>query len=463
MSKSVRSDNIQRQGARSLLTDGLSLRSGLPLTILHQDEFSDVAACIKGVADDLSIPVKLHPFRNEEFYDGYPEPFSKVSMLDSRPQPRAIVLLIEWSELTTPARLSLLKDLTSERHHWRIASMPGVDLQGLASCVSDFGLIEKYSRSVFAVLSRSDKAILETPNPLGSSDRLVIPFSDYRSIMSTGRIQDHSWGNFPSGETFIVPEPYKSYGWVTIRGSIPHYPLEGGEWIRIKLSRGKIVYRSVDASSELLAEKFKQLIFDKGKPKAPNTNAFAELGIGTNPGIRELTGVPIFDEKKLDTVHIAFGTNVQFGGPIKSTVHHDIVCTDVSLTAVNRWWKYPVVEAGRFVCSEEIPNLTYDLEIPRRSKLDKSGFAIGTASYTCDKRSRTRDVQLSVNYKSKRDDVTFPVASGEIAVQACAILDKVANGVNSLGELQQAFDLKDASQIETLAMQLLELRLIQLT
>jgi leucyl aminopeptidase (aminopeptidase T) len=52
--------------------------------------------------------------------------------------------------------------------------------------------------------------------------------------------------------------------------------------------------------------------------------AIAELGIGVNPGAR-VNGINILDEKALGTVHVAFGTNVSFGGVNAAAVHVDAI------------------------------------------------------------------------------------------------------------------------------------------
>jgi leucyl aminopeptidase (aminopeptidase T) len=48
----------------------------------------------------------------------------------------------------------------------------------------------------------------------------------------------------------------------------------------------------------------------------------AELGIGTNPAAT-LSGNILEDEKVIGTAHVAFGTNISFGGANASTVHID--------------------------------------------------------------------------------------------------------------------------------------------
>jgi leucyl aminopeptidase (aminopeptidase T) len=50
----------------------------------------------------------------------------------------------------------------------------------------------------------------------------------------------------------------------------------------------------------------------------------AEFGVGVNPGAR-ITGLTILDEKARGTAHVAFGTNVSFGGTNTAGVHIDAV------------------------------------------------------------------------------------------------------------------------------------------
>ena len=105
-----------------------------------------------------------------------------------------------------------------------------------------------------------------------------------------------------------------------------------GEWVRFSLKRGRLSYNSLEASSSKLRALFSALFFRiSGNVKSRNANALAELGIGTNPDIQSLTGNPVFDEKKIGTVHIAFGRNDQFSGGLIGAPHHDVTCFGASV------------------------------------------------------------------------------------------------------------------------------------
>ena len=64
--------------------------------------------------------------------------------------------------------------------------------------------------------------------------------------------------------------------------------------------------------------------------KTPQNATLCELGIGTNYAA-QLIGVILEDEKAYHTVHIAFGTNVGFGGANQADCHMDGVIRNPTL------------------------------------------------------------------------------------------------------------------------------------
>lgn len=437
--------NEQKSGAKSLLIDGLRLSRKHTLLLLFQNTFSSAAFCIEQVAKDMEIQVELREFTKENFQYLASTAFTPDRLFVRGVIPTGIVLLIEWSEDTAMARLNLLKDLTGVYHPWRIASMPGVDIEGLSQCVSDFTAINKFSRYAFFFLARAEMAILTTIKPDGEEDILKIPLKKkYPPIISSGEIPEKSWGNFPSGETFIVPDEFKAEGWVTVRGSIPMHPLGNKEWIRFKIEKGRIKVSSIQASNIKLKDKFAQLFFRKsGKVKCKNANTLAELGIGTNPGIKQLTGMPIFDEKKIGTIHIAFGKNTQFDGPVESCLHHDIVCTESTLSLKTQTLVYNLVEKGSFAD----PAADYFLLSDRfalKNHKDKL-LMPGNSVY---KYSNSNQPILQIQYNTQRNQILkLEIASGERAVVANEMIKMVAKrGSLKVRDLLNAFQDKCKKQ-----------------
>ena len=66
--------------------------------------------------------------------------------------------------------------------------------------------------------------------------------------------------------------------------------------------------------------------------KAGDNNAsnIAELGIGTNHTMKELSGT-VGDKMIIGTAHLAIGKNINIGGHTFSNIHHDGVMKDVSI------------------------------------------------------------------------------------------------------------------------------------
>ena len=86
------------------------------------------------------------------------------------------------------------------------------------------------------------------------------------------------------------------------------------EPMRLRIADGKLVEAAGDAGAKLL-----ELLGD-----TPESRNLAEFGIGTNDMAR-ITGVILEDEKKVGTIHIAFGDNSTFGGTVEAGVHIDTV------------------------------------------------------------------------------------------------------------------------------------------
>ena len=84
--------------------------------------------------------------------------------------------------------------------------------------------------------------------------------------------------------------------------------------------------RAVKIKGAEEAEKIKAII------KAGDNNAsnIAELGIGTNHTMKELSGT-VGDKMMIGTAHLAIGKNINIGGQTFSNIHHDGVMKDVTI------------------------------------------------------------------------------------------------------------------------------------
>jgi leucyl aminopeptidase (aminopeptidase T) len=130
---------------------------------------------------------------------------------------------------------------------------------------------------------------------------------DDGNLQATG-----AFGNLPAGEAYIAPVEGSAEGLVVFDGSLAGYGLLDDP-VRVKVTGGRAVEADGEAGRWLLHT------LDAG---GASGRVLAELGIGTNPAATP-SGNILEDEKVIGTAHLAFGTNVSFGGANASTVHID--------------------------------------------------------------------------------------------------------------------------------------------
>jgi hypothetical protein len=405
-------------GTMSLVRDALKLHAGQVLVVIYPHSQVDVAREIERVAETVGTNVTLREYRASEFSKGYPNRLSPNAFRKSIPQPAAIVLLSEMGEATMPGRFSLLNGLQEQAVGWRIASMPGVDVESLRRCAYDFVALRTACLGLFELMARARSATLSTISPEGSPDSLVIPFADDLPLLSTGEIAPGCWGNFPSGETFLLPKPFAGHGRVTIRGSIPGHALGPGQWVRFSVARGRVAYDSVTAVSSALKERFLACFFGSdGGLRRANGNALCEFGIGVNHNIRELSGRALFDEKVEGAVHLAFGRNDHLRGPLRSSLRHSVVSIDGTVALGD----HVAVAGGKL----RVPDKTRTLDTFVQPAVVAGRLFRGHRISHAFDRARTGTSEESVFkvvYRTRREELAFIVARGQAAELAEAIM-----------------------------------------
>jgi Thermophilic metalloprotease (M29) len=209
----------------------------------------------------------------------------------------------------------------------RLATVPGISQDVLASIIdAPFDEILKDCERLAWILGESRHAEIESYDRNGNPHTLNLQLNGWDSepIMSPGLLLPGSWGNVPPGETFCCPRPETVNGTICINGSVPRHVIGPGEEILLKFENGTLIAWSSPNRSAALE------FFDSESARAASNgdkhwNTFAELGIGMNPKIRQLTGNPLLDEKAIETLHVAIGDNSTFGDNVVSLVHHDFI------------------------------------------------------------------------------------------------------------------------------------------
>jgi len=195
----------------------------------------------------------------------------------------------------------------------RVATMPGILPETLMrSLNADYEKIAERTYEVSRLLSKASVARLRSP----SGTDITIPIKGIEAISSTGLIREPgSFGNLPSGESYLMPREGASEGVVVVDGSMAGIGLlEGGETITLLVDGGFVT----GIEGKQAARKLESLLEPFGRPG----RNLAELGVGTNHAARVI-GAILEDEKVMGTVHVAVGNNKSMGGTIDVKVHLD--------------------------------------------------------------------------------------------------------------------------------------------
>ncbi len=339
----------QVRAATWVLSEALQTARADYVLVVCDEYTEDTALCLRTVGEaevGARVEILTVPFDEQRAFSKCKAELPDKKLRKLVESASRVIILQRIASDVSYFRLNLL-EYCQRSHQRRAASMPGVTLDYLPLCLGDLDKITQRCQHVADLMVRSTSARLVTRSVAGRELELSMRLGQHKPIKSTGRIEAGDWGNVPSGEIFIVPDQGTTKGMVAINGSLLDYPIPSGEDLVLRLRDG-IVESPVaatggtrSASSRLLFDEFGREVFSR-------CSELCELGIGTNEHITRFTGMQLFDEKILGTVHLGFGRNKQFGGNIDSPVHHDLVIRDPALFLD----EIPVTQGGCFVLQE---------------------------------------------------------------------------------------------------------------
>ncbi len=148
-----------------------------------------------------------------------------------------------------------------------------------------------------------------------------------------GIIDDHDiemndlGNNLPAGELFIAPHETFGEGTLYCPITIDRFTNKIIKDITLHFKDGKLLLDECTAgvNRDQMIDTFKGCLEIDKKEKEVRTTNIAELGIGCNPAIDKAIGYILTDEKLGGSVHVAFGSNLSYGGTSKSSMHWDFV------------------------------------------------------------------------------------------------------------------------------------------
>jgi leucyl aminopeptidase (aminopeptidase T) len=129
--------------------------------------------------------------------------------------------------------------------------------------------------------------------------------------------------NLPGGE--VLTAPVDANGVIVIDGSFGDYGLLASP-LELTIENGRCTSAKGDHADDLNA-----LFAEIGS----EARRVGELGIGINPAAK-LCGIILEDEKAIDTIHMALGDNINFGGDVHVPIHFDGIVTNPHVEADGR-------------------------------------------------------------------------------------------------------------------------------
>lgn len=336
-----------RSGAIQIIQRCLGLQSGQNLLIFTDESSHSLAALLSDSGLQVGVQSTIIYVPTEQQRLISPEHDLSFLIQNAARDARAILTCVNGSPECLPFRDRILES------HWnsrtRIGHMPGaiheilelanVDLDRLiVDCHRvELAMARGKELELISNTSQGETHILKTQ--LGSWNRLP--------VASNGVVTDGVWGNVPSGETFIAPLEGSAEGSLVINGSIPGMVVSAEHEFVMEFREGRLVRITPENTPEVQFLHKTQISVAKSRGDV-NWDNLAEIGIGLNPGVKELTGNMLLDEKCAGTAHIALGDNNFMGGKIIAAIHCDIVVRNPTINIDGK----PVLEKGNLILQD---------------------------------------------------------------------------------------------------------------
>jgi leucyl aminopeptidase (aminopeptidase T) len=309
--------------AKTVLTQCLALSPGAELVVFADETTIETASIIAEVAVGLEHKPVLAYFTQQMQRDlGEKGIFPAIeAMLDE-----AVAALVC---LTSAPNCLPFRDRARQaalNAGCKVAHMPGINPATLWLADVDYDILTAQCELLALALAKGQRMEIITHDQAGHSYHLRIPLHSWRRlpIISDGIIQRNSWGNVPSGETYIAPPEGLAEGSIVINGSIPGFVISPGEEIVLHFREGRLAAWTPEDSPAAHHLRRSQIELARAQGDENWAN-LAEIGLGANPRVQTLTGSPLLDEKKYGSIHIALGDNVDMGGQVASRIHCDMV------------------------------------------------------------------------------------------------------------------------------------------
>ncbi|UFJ39257.1 aminopeptidase [Brevibacillus humidisoli] len=283
-----------------VLQNCLGLKENEQVLIVADDKKKEIGEALYEAAKQLGAEALLMVMQERQ--KSGEEPPQTVS--EAMKQADVAVCVTEHSLTHTQARKQAVAAGT------RVATMPGItpDMFLEGAIAADYQQVKELTDKVTGYLTRGRQVKI-----VKDGCELNFSIEGRPGVPSTGvYLNPGESGNLPSGEAYIAPLEGTASGKILVDGSIAGIGKIDAPLL-LTVEDGRLVSAEGPAGEKLLSMLGEQ-----------DGRLLGEFGIGTNDKAR-ITGVVLEDEKVYGTIHVAFGSNVTFGGTVQAGVHIDLV------------------------------------------------------------------------------------------------------------------------------------------
>lgn len=340
-------DDTALNGARQIIRHCLGLEPGQELLVFIDETTVAVGMLLTEAATQLGVTTSSIFIPVEQQRRIPPAALLGRAIAGALREVRVIVLCVNGQTDCLPFRAHIIEHESGART--RIGTMPGATHDVLRMADVDFARLIADCRRLELALTRGSRLRLASHTSRGAEHWLEVDIGGWGRlpVASDGIIREGTWGNVPSGESFIAPVEDSAEGSVVIDGSIPGLVIAPGEEIVLHFSAGRL--RRIEPPDRAAAHLLYAAEIDPARARHdPNWDNLAEIGIGVNPAVTSLTGNMLYDEKAAGTAHIALGSNIFFGGQRASSIHCDMVIRRPTIIIDDKI----IVADGAILCAE---------------------------------------------------------------------------------------------------------------
>ncbi|USZ73670.1 aminopeptidase [Natronosalvus halobius] len=203
----------------------------------------------------------------------------------------------------------------------RVATLPGITEQIFTEGLDvNYNTIAEHCQNLRDQVDEAETVRVKTD--LGTD--ITFTIGDREFMSDTGIVHESGqMSNLPAGEVAVGPT--SADGTFVVDGTMMPHGLLKNETLTFEVVDGFVEGMSDD--------RLQKTIDTAAESVGKAAYNIAELGIGANVAVNELTGSVLLDEKAAGTVHIAIGDDVGMGGDTEAPIHLDGVIRDPTVYA----------------------------------------------------------------------------------------------------------------------------------